>query len=298
MSKPKELARFLLFAAIGAAAAFLMSINNSYLATILGDKISRFEFILAGGFLGLFLYTIYYFCKIYEQKSGAEYKFGDKPFIVLIDLILKLAIPIVLLLVGSWMSAQQRNSELLAKFIEKLAHQDKSVRIIALNFVQFLDSKGEVPKELVEYAKTFNEEAETVEEAKLADKLAEQNAKVKGPEAVEKFKEQVNQKPARVFFHICRQEDRGKANEAIKFLDKITKKVQGVQYIKGCPEKTEIRYFRESEKSIAAEIWSDFLDNDIDNKMVEVKGYSSTVRPRTLEVWFSGDAFDKLKSQM
>lgn len=93
----------------------------------------------------------------------------------------------------------------------------------------------------------------------------------------------------RVYFHIVKESQRGKAQEVAKELEKNNLIVPGVQRLDAGPTKTELRFFKLKEEVAAKDILAALSKNGLKAHLSYIPGYESSdnMRPNHFELWIS-----------
>ncbi len=95
--------------------------------------------------------------------------------------------------------------------------------------------------------------------------------------------------PPRVYFHIREESQRDPARAVADFLARYAYTVPGIQKVAQGPAKTELRYFRRTEKEEAESIVVVLKELGIPAEIRYFPGYegSTSIRPRHYELWFT-----------
>jgi len=166
-----------------------------------------------------------------------------------------------------------RQVKILEIFAEKVASNDQQERILALRLLDALDPA--LAEKLA--SAVVAAEPEESEVRKVADEVAlEASAKARFL--------------PRIYIHIRSDKDRELARavgERLKALDFV---VPGIERLveKG-PERSQLRYFRQSEAEEARRIFELLREMGIELELKYVPGYEDTdaIRPGHFEIWFA-----------
>lgn len=211
-------------------------------------------------------------------------------------------VPVAIYLAGQNIAATEKeNAKLttqaghLTSLIGPLSSDQSKQQLIAVEVANHLAKTGQLPPELLPTLLRIAREAESSETA-----LKATDAVIAAAKADNETKKAVSAEfanvPPRVYFHIPRPDMRDRAAEAAKALQAAMKNtnlvVPGVEVRSG-PSRTELRFFKASEREEAAAIQTALRGAGVDARLVDLSsryGNVEGIRPRHYELWFGLNA--------
>jgi hypothetical protein len=240
----------------------------------------------------------------------AEQRDGWAKAEIFSKIISALFLPIVLLVLGTWISQQQRKAEQVKSEQQRMAEQIKleaennanrlttmlkflasdspRERLLATKVTVYFGEKNQLPPELVPVLVEVikNDESMAVADSAIQSltKTAETN-KALGPD-IEKTLAGL---PARVYIQIASESQRERGKHIREKLTEEGLLVPGIQNIGGkaeIPKTTDVRYFNDQDKITAETIAQILRSNGVASASPHpVRGMRA--KPGTLEIWFS-----------
>jgi hypothetical protein len=196
--------------------------------------------------------------------------------------------PLVIACVGSlgtYFITQQQEANAIAKadsdrqvkiieiFAEKMTSDDTNQRLLAINLLRALDP--ELAEKLA--SAVVQVEPDTSKEKIAAAKIADE------------ARASIEQRP-RIYLHVYGSTEKDAASSIENILENKGWVVPGIQRVGSkSPNKSQLRYFRSSEKPIAEQIRKSLLDAGYEVSLNYIRGYedSKAVRQMHFEIWFS-----------
>lgn len=170
-------------------------------------------------------------------------------------------------------AASDRQIKILEIFAEKITHPDLNQRLLAINLLRALDDEL-AAKVAFAVATT---EPETSDLKAAAIKIADE------------AKASIEQTP-RIYLHVEGDADKAAASEVETLLESNGWVVPGIQRVGSTsPSTSQLRYFRDSEKSTAEAIHSALANAGHKFSLTYISGYedSKAIRPMHFEIWFA-----------
>lgn len=208
------------------------------------------------------------------------------------------AVPLVLALFGARISASQdetarviRHSERLTSLIDPLSSDNPRKRSLASEVAGYLAQHGELPPELIPVLRNLTTDDPNAATAKAASE-ALARAEQRDPQLKTQVEESFRTIPARVYFHISKDEQRSDARSlAAQLIDKLGSDfvVPGIERKPG-PKKSELRFFRSSERADAERVQQTLRQLGVNVELVDLSSRyetSTRIRPRHLELWLN-----------
>lgn len=226
-----------------------------------------------------------------------------------IDILAKVLTPIMLFLLGTMYSyyqskaaEAQKTADRVATLVKSLNSDKSDEKLTAIFLLKREKQKhpDEVPDELLASAVptlvNIAVNDRNAEVSKQASQLVTEVTSKTDKSFSESVNKQVENLPARVYFHIQDEAQRSDAKQIENRLEEKDLIVPGIERVNRGPTATELRYFRKSEEAGANEIITLLHQLSItDAKAKYIAGYedSSSIRPRHYELWFSLNALSK-----
>jgi hypothetical protein len=214
---------------------------------------------------------------------------------VLFSALGAVVMPIVLLVVGSWLTKQQestaeatRQAERLTSLMQPLASENPRERQLAIEVAGYLADRGQLPLELVPVLVNIvksDTDSSTAQAASQALARVEQRTPQLRNEIQADFKELA----ARLYFHIGNESQREAAQRLASQLragpDALV--IPGIQRIQG-PGRSELRFFKKAERTQAEKIAERLRQLRVPVELRDLSGRYETseqIRPRHFELW-------------
>jgi HEAT repeat protein len=225
---------------------------------------------------------------------------------ILLSALGALVMPVVVLIVGQWLTAQQqmmadatRQAERLTSLLPPLASDNPRERRLAIEVAGYLAQSGQLPLELVPALVNI---VGTDGNAKTAQAASQALANVEqaNPQLREQIQSDIKAFPARLYFHIGNEAQREAARRlasAVRTSLGQELVVPGIEKVPG-PSQSELRFFKKAERQDAEKIAETLRAMGVP---VEVRDLSARyegspqVRPQHFELWL-GDNFTGGKS--
>jgi hypothetical protein len=220
-----------------------------------------------------------------------------------VDVVAKVLIPVVVVLVASMYTKQQKAMDDSQKTADRIVTLSKSLTSPNPQEQQFAiallrDEKKKHPADVPDEVIAIAVPALVTLHATAPSDLASQAKQLAidlsaNSELANTVQKAVARIPARIYFHIRDESMRQEASEDAKRLqaklgdDFI---VPGIERVSNGPSKTELRYFRESDKDESGHIVAALKDSGVDGVTLHyVHGYESStgIRPRHYELWYA-----------
>jgi hypothetical protein len=170
-------------------------------------------------------------------------------------------------------AASDRQLKILEIFAEKITAKDTDQRLLAINLLRALDA--DLAEKLA--SAVANVEPEKSQLRVAAIKIADE------------AKASIEQRP-RIYLHVVGDVERTAAKIVESILEKNGWVVPGIERVgEKSPNKSQLRYFRNSEESMAKEIHDALSKAGYEISLSYIKGYenSTAIRPMHFEIWFA-----------
>lgn len=215
-------------------------------------------------------------------------------------------IPIAIYLAGQAVSEADKHharmalqAQQLTNMIEHLSSDNEKQQKIATEVANHLAEINQLPKELISTLTRIGAESEKSDIARSATQAVLAAAK-NDAEVQQAVKKAFERSPARLYFHIPRENLRSDAVKiANQFLsagspDPENVIVPGIELRPG-PQKNELRYFKSNERNEAEAIIRRLSSAGLDAALVDLSGKyenSQGIRPRHFELWIGSQYKD------
>ncbi|WP_343596907.1 hypothetical protein [Pseudomonas sp.] len=203
-----------------------------------------------------------------------------------------------------------KEQESNAKLLEQALQEDIGVRRRLSQYFANVTRSPELRERWGEYAKIIEAEYKETKDEKQTLQKRVNNSDLSVLERdnlqqrIDELEQQLNPKPitritptqARVYIHISSESQRSAADKTAVVLRSDAVAVPGVELRANTPRKTEVRYFKLSERAEAEGLASAIRINWPDTITKYIAGFenSTAIRPRHYELWISASAKSQL----
>ena len=220
---------------------------------------------------------------------------------IISKIIAALFLPVVLLVMGTWIARQQKEADLeriqaennanrLTNLISYLSSENPRVRLMATKMAKYFAEKGQLPNEIVQVlieVVSSDPNKQVSESAIQSLKTFSESGNALAPDV----KKALSILPDRVYIQIANEKQREKAGAIQEILKQSGFTVPGIENITGKaipPGNTNVRYFSDQDQPTAMKIAEILKSNGIE------KAYASRIsglkaNPGTLEIWFAAN---------
>jgi hypothetical protein len=208
-------------------------------------------------------------------------------------------LPIVLLVLGTWFSRQQKQSEemrslaesnanRLTTLLKSLSSDNPRERLLATKVTEYFGAHNQLPNELVPALLEISatDPSKDVSDSAFRSLAATAQA---NQTLAPTIATALRTLPARVYIQIASPAQRDKARQIQQKLIDAGFVVPGIEDISGkadIPRATSVRYFNDEDKANAEKI-VEILRTNSSNSPFAYRVSNLHARPGTLEIWFS-----------